>query len=163
MVEGPTLVREYLNSTETSAVFIESPQSAGEVQSGKRRMHRTVDLVRYGLDGNILIAGRRDTQVKFHGQCIQLEFNSFVHYRRYEDRSQSTLVGLRANPTFSHDSHGIQSSQSYTSHSRRKVDRIMLQKFGEGLTREQLHPYFLVDPTERRLPSAEIEKGLHAL
>lgn len=37
-----------------------------------QNVYRTGDLVKYGAEGKILILGRRDTQVKLHGQRIEL-------------------------------------------------------------------------------------------
>ncbi|KFY06569.1 hypothetical protein V492_07948 [Pseudogymnoascus sp. VKM F-4246] len=73
VVEGQTLAREYLNNAaKTSAAFIENPKWSDDGSGKRRRMYRTGDLVRYGPDGSILFAGRVDTQVKIHGQRVEL-------------------------------------------------------------------------------------------
>ncbi len=44
----------------------------------KRRVYRTGDLVRYDQDGHIRYVGRKDTQVKIHGQRVEvgeIEYN----------------------------------------------------------------------------------------
>lgn len=73
VVEGQTLARSYLNdAAKTSAAFIENPKWCNDGSGKRRRMYRTGDLVRYGPDGSILFAGRVDTQVKIHGQRVEL-------------------------------------------------------------------------------------------
>jgi amino acid adenylation domain-containing protein len=74
LVEGPILARGYLNDPETTAnAFIENP--AWTVQKGAsvrpRRLYKTGDLVRYNEDGSLTIVGRKDRQVKLHGQRIE--------------------------------------------------------------------------------------------
>ncbi len=79
LIEGPILARGYLNNKEkTSEVFIEDPAWAQEPtfkidqSRGPRRMYKTGDLVRYNSDGTISYIGRKDQQVKLHGQRIEL-------------------------------------------------------------------------------------------
>ena len=77
LIEGPILAQGYLNNTEkTSQVFIEDPKWAPSFDSGRhqgtRRMYKTGDLVRYNSDGTISYLGRKDQQVKLHGQRIEL-------------------------------------------------------------------------------------------
>ncbi|KAL2132692.1 hypothetical protein VTI74DRAFT_3472 [Chaetomium olivicolor] len=77
VIEGPILARGYLNKpVETAKAFIEMPKWATEdphhAQRGARRMYKTGDLVRYNSDGSLIYLGRKDTQVKLHGQRIEL-------------------------------------------------------------------------------------------
>lgn len=77
LIEGPILARGYLNNPEkTSQVFIEDPRWALNFDiggnRGTRRMYKTGDLVRYNSDGTISYIGRKDQQVKLHGQRIEL-------------------------------------------------------------------------------------------
>lgn len=76
LIEGPTLAREYLNDPQrTREAFIESPAwaTAGGRNSSRRRMYKTGDLVRYNTSNGMLhFVGRKDTQVKLHGQRIEL-------------------------------------------------------------------------------------------
>ncbi|KAL9614736.1 MAG: hypothetical protein Q9167_000805 [Letrouitia subvulpina] len=77
LIEGPILARGYLNDPEkTSQVFIEDPEWATnhvhDQVFGPRRMYKTGDLVRYNSDGSIAYIGRKDQQVKLHGQRIEL-------------------------------------------------------------------------------------------
>ena len=77
LIEGPILARGYLNNPEkTSQVFIQDPKWALSIDVGRgrgpRRMYKTGDLVRYNSDGTISYIGRKDQQVKLHGQRIEL-------------------------------------------------------------------------------------------
>ena len=78
LIEGPTLARGYLNDiNRTREVFIENPswaQQPRDLEYGtKRRMYKTGDLVRHRTsNGMLYFIGRKDTQVKHHGQRIEL-------------------------------------------------------------------------------------------
>lgn len=78
LIEGPTLARGYLNDNDrTRDAFIEDPpwaqQSMGFRRVTRRRMYKTGDLVRYHTPNGMLhFIGRKDTQVKHHGQRIEL-------------------------------------------------------------------------------------------
>ncbi|PYI12597.1 non-ribosomal peptide synthetase [Aspergillus sclerotiicarbonarius CBS 121057] len=76
VLEGPTLARCYLNNPQkTNEAFIHNPAWAkkDDVEGGDRRMYKTGDLVRYNSDtGSLTYIGRKDTQVKFHGQRLEL-------------------------------------------------------------------------------------------
>lgn len=74
VISGHTLARGYLNDIErTESVFLKNlPWIPRDIQiklPGK--MYRTGDLVRYNSDGTLQYLGRRDTQVKIHGQRIE--------------------------------------------------------------------------------------------
>ncbi|CAG8370231.1 unnamed protein product [Penicillium salamii] len=79
-LEGPLVGRGYYRDPErTTAAFIENPQwlvrgPGGTQDSGRQgRLYRTGDLVRYMPDGSIAYIGRKDNQVKIHGQRVELE------------------------------------------------------------------------------------------
>ncbi|CAG7555120.1 unnamed protein product [Fusarium equiseti] len=75
VIEGHTLAREYYKEPEkTAEAFIIDPAwTYHQSQREKpRRMYKTGDLVRYNHDGTFHIAGRKDAQIKFHGQRIEL-------------------------------------------------------------------------------------------
>ena len=73
LIEGPLLAREYMNDKEkTAAAFIQDPAWAKGQGNQKRRMYKTGDLVRYHPNGSIIYIGRKDNQVKLHGQRMEL-------------------------------------------------------------------------------------------
>jgi amino acid adenylation domain-containing protein/non-ribosomal peptide synthase protein (TIGR01720 family) len=75
VIQGHTLAREYYKEPEkTSEAFVEDPSWAKDQppRAGSRRMYKTGDLVKYNHDGTFHIAGRKDAQIKFHGQRIEL-------------------------------------------------------------------------------------------
>ena len=72
VVQGPTLARGYLDDTEkTMASFFENPPWCRE-DFGTHRFYKTGDMVRYGPGGTISLLGRKDTQIKHHGQRMEL-------------------------------------------------------------------------------------------
>ncbi|KAG5804023.1 hypothetical protein H9Q71_011395 [Fusarium xylarioides] len=83
VIESHTLAREYYKEPEkTREAFIEDPAWAKNQPSrtGPRRMYKTGDLVKYNHDGTFHIAGRKDAQIKFHGQRIELgEIEHHIH------------------------------------------------------------------------------------
>ncbi|KFA54459.1 hypothetical protein S40293_07999 [Stachybotrys chartarum IBT 40293] len=75
VIEGHTLARGYYKEPDkTNDAFIFDPAWAlrQNHRPGPRRMYKTGDLVKYNSDGTFHIAGRKDTQIKFHGQRIEL-------------------------------------------------------------------------------------------
>lgn len=73
LIEGPIIARGYLNEPEkTAAAFIENPAWARAQNRGDVRLYRSGDLVKYNPDGSIKFIGRKDTQVKLHGQRIEM-------------------------------------------------------------------------------------------
>ncbi|KAJ5243117.1 uncharacterized protein N7469_001444 [Penicillium citrinum] len=79
LLEGSNIAREYLGNPEkTKAAFVDDPtwsHHPGLLGLFKRkdRMYRTGDLVRYNTDGTLAFISRKDTQIKFNGQRIELE------------------------------------------------------------------------------------------
>ncbi|KAJ5742213.1 hypothetical protein N7533_011622 [Penicillium manginii] len=68
-VESPFLACEYLNNPElTASSFVDG----ASWQETPRRMYKTGDLVRYCPDGTLEYVARKDSQVKFHGQRVEL-------------------------------------------------------------------------------------------
>ncbi|OCK73332.1 putative nonribosomal peptide synthase [Lepidopterella palustris CBS 459.81] len=77
LLEGPLVGAGYLNNAErTAAAFIEDPswllRGGAGVEGRRGRLYRTGDLVRYTPDGELIYLGRKDTQVKIHGQRTEL-------------------------------------------------------------------------------------------
>jgi len=67
-VSGPGVARGYLNRPELSAEkFVAHPFVSGSAQC----LYRTGDLVRYLPDGNLIMLGRADEQVKWRGYRIE--------------------------------------------------------------------------------------------
>jgi amino acid adenylation domain-containing protein/non-ribosomal peptide synthase protein (TIGR01720 family) len=75
-LEGPTLARGYINDVpKTAAAFVGDPAWAAAFpspSSAPRKIHKTGDLVRYNPDGSLEYIGRKDNQVKLHGQRMDL-------------------------------------------------------------------------------------------
>lgn len=79
VIEGPTVGQGYLNdAAKTAASFIKPPLwlewGAEKRRSGGQcgRLYKTGDLVRYAHDGSLIFVGRRDGQVKIHGQRVEI-------------------------------------------------------------------------------------------
>ncbi|KAK9848977.1 AMP-dependent synthetase/ligase [Penicillium brevicompactum] len=77
LLEGPSLARCYVNNPQkTNESFIYDPawtQYDPNNTTPNRRFYKTGDLVRYNGDtGALNYIGRKDTQVKVHGQRVEL-------------------------------------------------------------------------------------------
>ncbi|PYH46504.1 amino acid adenylation [Aspergillus saccharolyticus JOP 1030-1] len=74
LVEGAIVARGYLNEPEkTAEVFVERPSwIPGGSDADELRQYRTGDLARYNGDGTLHFVERKDTQVKLHGNRIEL-------------------------------------------------------------------------------------------
>ncbi|KAL0783337.1 hypothetical protein CaCOL14_001243 [Colletotrichum acutatum] len=73
VIEGPPVARGYLDDEEkTRAVFLDDPDFLRGVVRRPMRCYRTGDLGRMNHDGTIDFLGRKDTQVKIHGQRVEL-------------------------------------------------------------------------------------------
>jgi amino acid adenylation domain-containing protein/non-ribosomal peptide synthase protein (TIGR01720 family) len=97
IIEGPLLAQGYLkNDAKTAEVFIENPTWAitdtHATNPRIRRMYKTGDLVKYTADGRLLFCGRKDTQVKVHGQ--RLELGEVEHYLRLDPSIQHALATI---------------------------------------------------------------------
>ncbi|KAI0005257.1 hypothetical protein F4779DRAFT_50368 [Xylariaceae sp. FL0662B] len=84
-LEGPLVGRGYLHDPDkTQASFIEDPEwllrGTPEHPGRRGRLYKTGDLARYRADGSLVFIGRMDTQVKLHGQRVELcEVEHHVH------------------------------------------------------------------------------------
>lgn len=73
LIEGPTVGLGYLSNPQLSAeVFIEAPSWRGEFGIPSGKMYKTGDLAQCVGDGMFRYLGRKDTQVKLHGQRMEL-------------------------------------------------------------------------------------------
>ncbi|KAH8425870.1 nonribosomal peptide synthase Pes1 [Aspergillus melleus] len=85
-LEGPALAREYLRNPEkTAEAFVTEPawmKSSAHSLPSPRRIYKTGDLVKYNPDGSIVCIGRKDHQVKLHGQRMEL---GEIEHRLHED------------------------------------------------------------------------------
>ena len=76
LIQGPIVARGYLNDIQkTSAAFIPPPRwmvEAGMQISPVEKLYRSGDLCRYNSDGTLNIVGRKDMQIKLHGQRIEM-------------------------------------------------------------------------------------------
>ncbi|KAL3485728.1 hypothetical protein BJX62DRAFT_242666 [Aspergillus germanicus] len=76
LIEGPLLARDYLGDDQkTAEAFVTDPAWLQQFDLGPlsgRRFYRTGDLVEQKLDGSFVYMGRRDTQVKIHGQRVEI-------------------------------------------------------------------------------------------
>lgn len=111
LVEGPIVGQGYLNDpAKTEAAFIHDPSwllAGHNGYAGRRgRLYKTGDLGMYDPDGSgeIVFAGRKDTQVKLRGQRVELgEIESQLKARLPSDTNVIAEVivptGSRGNPT----------------------------------------------------------------
>ena len=76
LLGGPILAREYLHDKiKTAAAFIAKTSWARMFDAqltSPGKLYKTGDLVKYNEDGSITFIGRRDNQVKLHGQRMEL-------------------------------------------------------------------------------------------
>lgn len=90
VIAGPNVGRGYINRPQqTRASFIQNPSWVADFPVARdTRMYKTGDLVRYHLDGTLQILGRKDAQVKLHGQRIEL--------REIEICAERSMPGMTA-------------------------------------------------------------------
>ncbi|KAK8042611.1 hypothetical protein PG994_013094 [Apiospora phragmitis] len=75
LIEGTIVGRGYLNEpAKTKESFVQDPQWLLHFrsQSSGNRFYKTGDLVQYTPTGSMRFLGRKDTQIKLHGQRIEL-------------------------------------------------------------------------------------------
>ncbi|MCJ1378651.1 hypothetical protein MMC17_001750 [Xylographa soralifera] len=93
LIDGPIISRGYLNQPgKTAASFIVDPPWLQKDNSTPCRLYKSGDLARYSEDGAILIAGRRDAQVKLHGQ--RMELGEIEHHLRVHCEVEAAMVTL---------------------------------------------------------------------
>lgn len=74
LLEGPTLSRGYINNpAKTAEAFVRGLPWASQMgRSLDTRFYATGDLVRLNSNGSVTFVGRKDTQIKIHGQRMEL-------------------------------------------------------------------------------------------
>lgn len=91
LIGGPILSRGYLNDSEkTATAFIENPSWLSERKSTDCRLYKTGDLVRYNADGTVHYVGRKDSQIKLHGQ--RLELAEIEHHLSLSEAKYAAVV-----------------------------------------------------------------------
>ena len=94
LIEGPIVGLGYLSNPELSAeVFIEAPSWRGEFGTPSGKMYKTGDLAQCVGDGMFRYLGRKDTQVKLHGQRMELA-DVEHHLCRAFPQSQQVVVEI---------------------------------------------------------------------
>ncbi|TVY56175.1 Nonribosomal peptide synthetase dtxS1 [Lachnellula cervina] len=77
VVEGPGVARNYINNhLDNTKLFLDVPPWAQDWDSSLTSMgrcYRTGDMAQLAENGEIIFVGRRDRQIKLHGQRIELE------------------------------------------------------------------------------------------
>ncbi|KAI0596891.1 hypothetical protein F4775DRAFT_603074 [Biscogniauxia sp. FL1348] len=73
LIEGPTVGSGYIDDFDRNDAFItDAPAWRHAFPGTSQRMYMTGDLVRWSNQGTLLFVGRKDTQVKLHGQRLEL-------------------------------------------------------------------------------------------
>ncbi|TIA12436.1 putative nonribosomal peptide synthase [Aureobasidium pullulans] len=98
VVGGPSLLREYIgNSNITSLATLDNPSWVRDLDTSVTRFYRTGDLLRYSIDtmdGSLEFVGRKDDQVKYHGQRIELKEIEH-HLNKIPEVESSTVILVR--------------------------------------------------------------------
>lgn len=94
LIEGPILARGYVNlEDKTKAAFIANPVWARSDNGQERRFYKSGDLCRYNHhDGAIEYVARKDTQVKLHGQRI--EVSEIEHHLSMDENVRHSMIML---------------------------------------------------------------------
>jgi amino acid adenylation domain-containing protein len=98
VIDGPIVSKGYFSdAVSTSKIFASNPpwlkQDARHVS--EIFVYKTGDLVRYTSDGNVVIVGRKDSQVKIRGQRVELN-NIESHMRRSLTRNAQSTASQQA-------------------------------------------------------------------
>lgn len=87
LLEGPIVGRGYLKDTErTATAFVDDPKwllrgrPELDIAGRSGRLYKTGDLARYDANGQLVLVGRKDTQIKIRGNRVELgEVEVHVH------------------------------------------------------------------------------------
>lgn len=91
-LQGPTLSRGYINNPDkTAEAFVTGLNWAPQVgRDPETRFYATGDLVRLNSDGSVTFVGRKDTQIKMHGQ--RMELGEIQHHLTTIDEIRHSVV-----------------------------------------------------------------------
>ncbi|KAJ6178251.1 hypothetical protein N7519_008712 [Penicillium mononematosum] len=107
LIEGPIVGKGYLSNPEqTVRVFVEAPPwrlQLGSPPSGK--LYKSGDLVQATGDGSFRYFGRKDTQVKLHGQRLELADIEYHLHKAFPKARQTLADVLRSSPQNSINDH----------------------------------------------------------
>ncbi|RAH53671.1 nonribosomal peptide synthase [Aspergillus piperis CBS 112811] len=92
LIEGPNVSQGYLGDPEkTNDAFPDAPRWLSQLRKSPTRLYRTGDLVRFDTStGTIRFVGRKDNQIKFHGQRIEL--GEIEYHAQFAFSSASTVI-----------------------------------------------------------------------
>ncbi|UNI22410.1 NRPS [Purpureocillium takamizusanense] len=158
LVEGPIVGRGYIGRDDmTRRSFVANPvwrSAFSEAPGGGGiKMYRTGDLVQYVEDGKLRFVGRRDKQVKIHGQ--RLELDEVEHHMRQAlpagalaladvvvpaaGSADKVLVGFTFNPETAHiscdDSPGTMTAFCPPSAESRQISQHVVHQLAAHLPR----------------------------
>ncbi|KAK2877271.1 NRPS [Arthroderma sp. PD_2] len=93
LIEGPSVGRGYLNNPAAGSGYVDSPLWLQRFRptSGGCKVYKTGDIGYYTPDGSIRLIGRKDAQVKIHGQRVELGEIEY-HLRNQFPDAQGVLV-----------------------------------------------------------------------
>lgn len=101
LIEGPIVGRGYLQDTaRTATAFVEDPKwlLRGQPELGipgrQARTYKTGDLARYDDNGQLVIIGRKDTQVKIRGNRVELGEVEFHVHNCIREASQVVVEAI---------------------------------------------------------------------
>lgn len=107
LIEGPIVGKGYLSNPEqTTRVFVKAPPwrlQFGPVPSGK--LYKSGDLVQATGDGSFRYFGRKDTQVKLHGQRLELADIEYHLHKAFPKALQTLAEVLRSSARNSTNDH----------------------------------------------------------
>ena len=100
-LEGPLISQGYLNDpNQTSMAFTANPEwllQSGMEMGREGRLYKTGDLVRYNSDGSLNFIGRKDMQVKIHGQRVELgEVEEHIRHALMENGNVTHILQVVA-------------------------------------------------------------------
>ncbi len=157
-IAGDGMSLGYLNKPELSAkVFIDNPFAS----QGGERLYRTGDIAQFAEDGDLVLLGRKDHQVKVRGFRIELgeiettlrafpAVEDAVVVSRKLDEDDNRLVAYITSPD-----HPEVSAQALREYVSAKLPQYMVPSFFIGLDEFPLTPSGKLD--RNRLPDFEDE------